>query len=123
MCIVDKETADQDTYSEREPTGESEEGAKEKDRPTRTYITRGGSSIVSPFGEVLAGPQWEVEAEDENDGIIYADVDLEDCVRGRLDFDAAGSYSRFVSFPFHLLLYSLDSLFAFISFLIYILCS
>ncbi|KAI0536195.1 carbon-nitrogen hydrolase [Xylaria digitata] len=54
-----------------------------------TFISRGGSSIVSPFGDVLAGPQWE-----DHEGLIYADVDLEDCVRGRLDLDAAGSYSR-----------------------------
>ncbi|KAI0457219.1 carbon-nitrogen hydrolase [Xylaria acuta] len=59
------------------------------------FISRGGSSIVSPFGEVLAGPQWE-----DDEGIIYADVDLEDCVRGRLDLDAAGSYSRNDTFKF-----------------------
>ncbi|KAI0865296.1 carbon-nitrogen hydrolase [Xylaria cubensis] len=53
------------------------------------FTSRGGSSIVSPFGEVLAGPQWE-----DDESIIYADVDLEDCVRGRLDLDTAGSYSR-----------------------------
>ncbi|KAI1634181.1 carbon-nitrogen hydrolase [Biscogniauxia mediterranea] len=57
------------------------------------YISRGGSAIVSPSGEVLAGPQWE-----DPEGIIYADVDFEDCVRGRLDLDAAGSYSRNDSF-------------------------
>ncbi|KAL7624552.1 hypothetical protein AAE478_006119 [Parahypoxylon ruwenzoriense] len=55
------------------------------------FISRGGSSIVSPSGDVLAGPQWE-----DNEGIIYADVDFDDCVRGRLDLDAAGSYSRYV---------------------------
>jgi nitrilase len=53
------------------------------------FISRGGSSIVSPFGDVLAGPQWE-----DDEGIIYTDVDFEDCIRGRLDLDAAGSYSR-----------------------------
>ncbi|KAI1427565.1 carbon-nitrogen hydrolase [Xylaria sp. FL1777] len=58
-------------------------------QPTAKFVSRGGSSIVSPFGEVLAGPQWE-----DDEGLIYADVDLEDCVRGRLDLDAAGSYSR-----------------------------
>ncbi|KAI5923726.1 carbon-nitrogen hydrolase [Camillea tinctor] len=57
------------------------------------FVSRGGSSIVSPMGEVLAGPQWE-----DPEGIIYADVDFEDCVRGRLDLDAAGSYSRNDSF-------------------------
>jgi nitrilase len=59
------------------------------------FVSRGGSSIVSPFGEVLAGPQWE----DEH-GLIYADVDFDDCVRGRLDLDVAGSYSRNDSFHF-----------------------
>ncbi|KAG7294457.1 hypothetical protein NEMBOFW57_004530 [Staphylotrichum longicolle] len=58
-------------------------------------ISRGGSAIVSPFGDVLAGPQWEDE-----EGIIYADVDFEDCIRGRLDLDTAGSYSRNDSFRF-----------------------
>ncbi|KAI0905893.1 carbon-nitrogen hydrolase [Ustulina deusta] len=69
---------------------EVEDNAAETAKTTTTkFISRGGSSIVSPFGEVLAGPQWE-----DDEGIIYADVDLEDCVRGRLDLDAAGSYSR-----------------------------
>ena len=58
------------------------------------YLTRGGSSIVSPFGDVLAGPQWEDE-----EGIICADVDFEDCIKGRLDLDTAGHYSRFVVSP------------------------
>ncbi|KAL3959533.1 hypothetical protein ACCO45_004650 [Purpureocillium lilacinum] len=53
------------------------------------FASRGGSCIVSPFGDVLAGPQWE-----DDEGIIYADIDLRDCIRGRLDLDAAGSYSR-----------------------------
>lgn len=56
------------------------------------WTSRGGSSIVNPFGDVLAGPQWE-----DDEGIIYADVDLEDCIRGRLDLDTAGSYSRLVA--------------------------
>ncbi|KAI2615107.1 carbon-nitrogen hydrolase [Hypoxylon sp. NC1633] len=63
-----------------------------------SFVSRGGSSIVSPFGDVLAGPQWEDE-----EGIIYADADFDDCIRGRLDLDAAGSYSRyelFYSLPF-----------------------
>ncbi|KAG5982377.1 hypothetical protein E4U55_002007 [Claviceps digitariae] len=59
------------------------------------WISRGGSSIVDPFGNVMAGPQWE-----DDDGLIYADVDLRDCIRGRLDIDTAGSYSRNDSFHF-----------------------
>lgn len=57
---------------------------------TQKFISRGGSSIISPFGDVLAGPQWEDDA-----GIIAVDVDFDDCIRGRLDLDTAGSYSRY----------------------------
>lgn len=53
------------------------------------FVSRGGSCIISPLGEVLAGPVWEKE-----DELLVVDVDFEDCERGRLDFDAAGSYSR-----------------------------
>lgn len=60
-----------------------------------SWICRGGSSIVSPLGDVLAGPQWE-----DPDNLIYADVDFRDCIRGRLDLDNGGSYSRNDSFKF-----------------------
>ncbi|KAF2024333.1 carbon-nitrogen hydrolase [Setomelanomma holmii] len=55
----------------------------------KEFVSRGGSCIISPLGEVLAGPLWEVE-----DELLVAEVDFEDCERGRLDFDAGGSYSR-----------------------------
>ncbi|KAI1118063.1 carbon-nitrogen hydrolase [Nemania sp. NC0429] len=80
---------------EDEDKDKSERDGKKGTTTTETgtavtgFVSRGGSSIVSPYGDVLAGPQW-----DDDEGIIYADVDLEDCVRGRLDLDAAGSYSR-----------------------------
>ena len=51
---------------------------------------RGGSCIVGPNGKVLAGPLWEVE----DGGLLVATVDFDECTRGKLDFDAAGSYSR-----------------------------
>lgn len=57
------------------------------------FVSRGGSMIVSPLGEVIAGPLWE-----EEDELLIAEVDFEDCERGRLDFDSAGSYSRMDSF-------------------------
>ncbi|KAL3420549.1 hypothetical protein PVAG01_06994 [Phlyctema vagabunda] len=53
------------------------------------YISSGGSCIISPLGDVLAGPVWNDE-----DGLLVVDVDFEDCIRGRLDLDVAGSYSR-----------------------------
>ncbi|KAM0120662.1 hypothetical protein ACP6JC_002672 [Aspergillus fumigatus] len=77
------------------------------------FVSRGGSCIVSCLGEVLAGPIWEVSADDApdstvtaraagadtdgnavGDGLLVAEIDLEDCERGRLDMDVAGSYSR-----------------------------
>ena len=51
-------------------------------------LMRGGSAIVDPFGAVLAGPCFEGET------ILYADLDLDQVVRGKYDFDAAGHYSR-----------------------------
>jgi nitrilase len=51
-------------------------------------ICRGGSVIISPLGEVLAGPLYGRE------GILYADLDLAGVVRSRFDFDAVGHYSR-----------------------------
>jgi predicted amidohydrolase len=48
----------------------------------------GGSMIVSPLGHVLAGPLRECE------GILAADLDLEDIARARFDFDAVGHYAR-----------------------------
>ena len=55
-------------------------------------MSRGGSCIVSPLGEVLEGPLWEDE-----DGMLTTEVDFDDCLRGRLDLDVAGSYSRYGS--------------------------
>lgn len=67
-------------------TGGGKEEAKEE------FASRGGSLIVGPTGDVIKGPLWEVDEGEE--ALMYADVDLDDCERGRLDFDAAGSYSR-----------------------------
>lgn len=54
------------------------------------YVSRGGSCIISPTGAVLAGPIWETE-----DGeLLSVEVDFEECERGRLDLDVAGSYGR-----------------------------
>lgn len=93
LSLSSSAVIEEDEDNNKKKETEKEKGIKETSNGTGTvatgFVSRGGSSIVSPYGEVLAGPQWE-----DDEGIIYADVDLEDCVRGRLDLDAAGSYSR-----------------------------
>jgi nitrilase len=51
-------------------------------------LIRGGSAIISPLGEVLAGPHFHGET------ILTADLDLNDIGRGKFDFDVVGHYSR-----------------------------
>jgi nitrilase len=51
-------------------------------------VCRGGTAIVSPLGEVLAGPLWDQE------GILYAELDMGAVVRARFDFDPVGHYAR-----------------------------
>lgn len=53
-----------------------------------TVLLRGGSLIVGPLGEMLAGPDFSGET------ILYARIDPEEVVRGKYDFDVAGHYSR-----------------------------
>ena len=47
----------------------------------------GRSLIVSPFGEVLAGPLT-------GSGLLTADINLDDIQRGKYDLDVAGHYNR-----------------------------
>ena len=51
-------------------------------------ICRGGSAIISPLGEVLAGPLYDQE------GMLFADLDLAEIARGKFDFDVVGHYAR-----------------------------
>lgn len=51
-------------------------------------LCRGGSAIVSPSGEYLAGPLFDQE------GILVADIDLAEVARGKFDLDVAGHYAR-----------------------------
>lgn len=51
-------------------------------------LNTGGSCIISPMGEVLAGPDFEDE------GVLVAELDMQDIVRGKFDFDAVGHYAR-----------------------------
>jgi nitrilase len=51
-------------------------------------LIKGGSVIVSPMGDVLAGPVYGKEA------VLTADLDLDDVARGKFDLDVAGHYAR-----------------------------
>ncbi len=64
------------------------------DDPNAVLI-RGGSCIVGPLGQVLAGPHFGGEA------ILTADLDRDEVVRAKLDFDAAGHYARPDVFRLH----------------------
>ena len=66
------------------------------------FVCRGGSCIAGPMGDSLVEPLWEVE----DGGLLIHEADFEDCERGRLDLDVAGSYSR--NDAFHLTVDGLD---------------
>lgn len=60
-----------------------------------TVICRGGSCIVDPFGNLLAGPNMEGEA------ILTAEIDRAQIVRGKYDLDVVGHYARPDIFELH----------------------
>jgi nitrilase len=51
-------------------------------------MSRGGSAIYNPAGEVIAGPVYEKEA------LLTATISKDDLARFKLDFDPVGHYSR-----------------------------
>jgi nitrilase len=51
-------------------------------------LIRGGSCIVSPLGELLAGPVYGAEQ------LLTAEIDLGEIVRGKFDLDVVGHSSR-----------------------------
>jgi nitrilase len=51
-------------------------------------MCRGGSAIISPLGDYLAGPLYGGE------GILYADLDLDAIAGAKFDFDPIGHYAR-----------------------------
>lgn len=51
-------------------------------------VNRGGSAIIDPFGQYLAGPIYDKE------DILYAELDLGQLAEARFDFDPSGHYNR-----------------------------
>jgi len=60
-----------------------------------TIISRGGSCIIGPLGEVLAGPDYDGPC------ILTAELDLNEIVRAKYDFDVTGHYARPDVFRLH----------------------
>ncbi|MET9311381.1 nitrilase-related carbon-nitrogen hydrolase [Kribbella sp. NPDC003505] len=54
----------------------------------QTVLINGGSTIISPLGEILAGPLRTGE------GVLLAELDLAELDRGYFDFDSVGHYAR-----------------------------
>jgi len=54
----------------------------------REWINTGNSCIIAPNGKLLAGP---LEAKE---GILYADIDLQQIIAAKRMFDVAGHYAR-----------------------------
>jgi len=54
----------------------------------RIWINTGNSCIIDPKGKIIAGP---LESEE---GILYADIDLNTITEAKRMFDVVGHYSR-----------------------------
>ena len=66
------------------PASYASDGGAEPDR----VMSRGGSVIINPLGEILAGPNYESEA------ILVADLNMNQIAQGKFDFDVVGHYAR-----------------------------
>lgn len=54
----------------------------------KDWISKGLSCIVNPKGEIISGPL------DSEEGILYADIDLDEIISAKRKFDAVGHYAR-----------------------------
>ena len=53
-----------------------------------TVLINGGSTIISPMGEILATPVYGESK------LVTAEIDMNDITRGKFDMDGAGHYAR-----------------------------
>lgn len=51
-------------------------------------VCRGGSCIVDPYGHYVIEPVWDKEE------ILYAELDLQEIPRSKMEFDVCGHYAR-----------------------------
>lgn len=57
-------------------------------------MCKGGSATYDPMGQLISGPVYNQEQ------ILYSDIDLATCTKGKMDFDVAGHYHRADIFQF-----------------------
>ena len=60
-----------------------------------TVLMRGGSMIIDPLGQVLAGPVYN------EDALLTAELDLDTVASAQMDFDPVGHYARPDVFSLH----------------------
>ena len=54
----------------------------------KAELMRGGSVIIDPQGNVLAGPYYHEE------GLLTAEIETDEIIRARYDLDVSGHYAR-----------------------------
>jgi nitrilase len=66
----------------------AEQGLEIDNWPADDALISGGSVIIGPLGDILAGPLVGKE------GLISADINIDDIARARYDMDVIGHYAR-----------------------------
>lgn len=56
--------------------------------PDQSFLIRGGSCIVDPLGQIIAGPTYETEC------VLTADLQYSDLAAAKFDLDVTGHYAR-----------------------------
>ncbi|KAL4244202.1 carbon-nitrogen hydrolase superfamily protein [Abortiporus biennis] len=75
-------------YAEEKDYPDDHAVADENNRNPNNVMIAGGSVIINPFGKILAGPLRGEE------GVLTADLDLDDIPRGKFDLDVVGHGAR-----------------------------
>jgi predicted amidohydrolase len=75
-------------YSEEKDYPEDHAVREPNARNPSNVMIAGGSVIINPLGQILAGPLFGEE------GVLTATLDLDDIPRGKFDLDAVGHYAR-----------------------------
>lgn len=63
--------------------------------PNEPPLIRGGTCLVSPFGDLLIAPRYGAEE------VLTAEIDLNEITRGKFDLDVVGHYARPEIFQLH----------------------